>query len=111
MSRGGAGPAAACAQTVLSDTFVPGVDKPVYTHSCSFAANEHREREPNAVKGRNHLASAPELENVTGQYFASSTPKKSSKRSYSQSDIDRLWQVSSALVGLESDSERSTNLP
>ena len=58
-----------------------------------------------------HLASAPELDNVTGQYFANSTPKKSSKRSYSQSDIDRLWQVSSALVGLESDSERSTNLP
>src|SRR6476620_2784614 len=58
-----------------------------------------------------HLASAPELEDVTDQYFANSTPKKSSKRSYSQSDIDRLWQVSSALVGLESDSERSTNLP
>ncbi|BCW71128.1 SDR family NAD(P)-dependent oxidoreductase [Arthrobacter sp. NicSoilB8] len=58
-----------------------------------------------------HLASAPELENVTGQYFADSTPKKSSKRSYSQADADRLWQVSAALVGLESDSERSTNLP
>ena len=58
-----------------------------------------------------HLASAPELENVTGQYFANSTPKKSSKRSYSRADADRLWQLSAALVGLESDSERSTNLP
>ena len=58
-----------------------------------------------------YLASAPELENVTGQYFANSTPRKSSKRSYSQADADRLWQVSTALVGLESDSERSTNLP
>jgi NAD(P)-dependent dehydrogenase (short-subunit alcohol dehydrogenase family) len=57
-----------------------------------------------------YLASAPELENVTGQYFANSTPKKSSKRSYNQADADRLWQVSTALVGLESDSERSTNL-
>jgi NAD(P)-dependent dehydrogenase (short-subunit alcohol dehydrogenase family) len=58
-----------------------------------------------------YLASAPELENVTGQYFANSTSKKSSKRSYNQADADRLWQVSTALVGLESDSERSTNLP
>jgi retinol dehydrogenase 14 len=58
-----------------------------------------------------HLASAPELETVTGQYFANSTPKKSSKRSYSQADADRLWRVSAALVGLESDTERSTKLP
>ncbi|WP_261382455.1 SDR family NAD(P)-dependent oxidoreductase [Arthrobacter sp. UKPF54-2] len=58
-----------------------------------------------------HLASAPELENVTGQYFANSTAKKSSERSYSQADADRLWRLSTALVGLESDSERSTNLP
>jgi NAD(P)-dependent dehydrogenase (short-subunit alcohol dehydrogenase family) len=58
-----------------------------------------------------HLASAPELESVTGQYFANSTPKKSSKRSYSQADADRLWRVSAALVGLESDTERSTKLP
>lgn len=58
-----------------------------------------------------HLASAPELENVTGQYFANSTVKKSSKRSYSRAAADRLWQVSASLVGLEPDSERSTNLP
>jgi len=58
-----------------------------------------------------HLASAPELEDVTGRYFANSAPKKSSKRSYNQADADRLWQLSTALVGLESDSERSTNLP
>jgi NAD(P)-dependent dehydrogenase (short-subunit alcohol dehydrogenase family) len=58
-----------------------------------------------------HLASAPELENVTGQYFANSKARKSSRRSYRQADIERLWQVSSTLVGLESDSERSPNLP
>lgn len=58
-----------------------------------------------------YLASAPELEHVTGQYFANNTAKKSSKRSYSQADAALLWQVSAALVGLESDSERSTTLP
>lgn len=58
-----------------------------------------------------HLASAPELEHVTGQYFANSKARKSTKRSYRQADADRLWQVSAALVGLDSDSERSTILP
>ena len=58
-----------------------------------------------------YLASAPELETVTGQYFANSKPKKSSKRSYGQADADRLWQVSAALVGLDSDKERSTIRP
>ena len=31
-----------------------------------------------------HLASAPELEQVTGRYFANSKPKRSSKRSYDE---------------------------
>jgi retinol dehydrogenase 14 len=49
-----------------------------------------------------HLASSPELEGVTGGFFASSKPRKSSKRSYDQATAARLWQVSAALVGLPS---------
>ena len=47
-----------------------------------------------------HLASAPDLEQVTGRYFARSKPRRSSKRSYDQAAAARLWQVSAALVGL-----------
>ena len=47
-----------------------------------------------------HLASAPDLEQVTGRYFANSQPKRSSKRSYDQAAAARLWQVSADLVGL-----------
>ena len=47
-----------------------------------------------------HLASAPELEQVTGQYFANSQLKKSSERSYDEATAARLWQVSADLVGL-----------
>ena len=47
-----------------------------------------------------HLASARELEQVSGQYFSSSRPKKSSERSYDQAAAARLWQVSDDLVGL-----------
>jgi retinol dehydrogenase 14 len=46
------------------------------------------------------VASAPELERVTGRYFANRRPKRSSKRSYDQAVAARLWQVSAELVGL-----------
>jgi retinol dehydrogenase-14 len=47
-----------------------------------------------------HLASAPELQSVTGRYFADRRPKRSSRRSYDQAVAARLWQVSAELVGL-----------
>jgi retinol dehydrogenase-14 len=47
-----------------------------------------------------HLASAPDLEQVTGRYFANSKAKRSSKRSYDEVAAARLWQVSADLVGL-----------
>ena len=45
-----------------------------------------------------HLASAPDLDQVTGQYFAASKPKRSSKASYDEAVAARLWQVSADLV-------------
>ena len=45
-----------------------------------------------------HLASCPDLEQVSGRYFANSKPKKSSKRSYDEATAARLWQVSTDLV-------------
>ena len=45
-----------------------------------------------------HLASAPGLDRVTGQYFANSRPKRSSKASYDTAVAARLWQVSADLV-------------
>jgi retinol dehydrogenase 14 len=47
-----------------------------------------------------HLASSPEVEGVTGQYFANRKPKTSSKTSYDTAAAARLWQVSAALTGL-----------
>ena len=47
-----------------------------------------------------HLASAPDLEQVTGRYFASSKPRRSSSRSYDLAAAARLWQVSADLAGL-----------
>jgi retinol dehydrogenase 14 len=45
-----------------------------------------------------HLASAPDLDQVTGQYFADSKPKHSSKASYDEAVATRLWTVSADLV-------------
>jgi retinol dehydrogenase 14 len=47
-----------------------------------------------------HLASAPELEPVTGRYFTNHKLQRSSPRSYDEAVAARLWQVSAALVGL-----------
>jgi NAD(P)-dependent dehydrogenase (short-subunit alcohol dehydrogenase family) len=47
-----------------------------------------------------HLASAPDLEQVTGRYFANRTPRRSSERSYDKAAAARLWEVSLGLVGL-----------
>jgi NAD(P)-dependent dehydrogenase (short-subunit alcohol dehydrogenase family) len=47
-----------------------------------------------------HVASAPELAEVTGRYFVRRTPTRSSPRSYDQAVAGRLWQISAEPVGL-----------
>jgi NAD(P)-dependent dehydrogenase (short-subunit alcohol dehydrogenase family) len=47
-----------------------------------------------------HLASAPDLAQVTGRYYANRKPRRSSKASYDQATAARLWRVSAELVGL-----------
>ena len=45
-----------------------------------------------------HLASSPEVEGVTGTYFANSRPRRSSRASYDRGTATRLWQISEDLV-------------
>ena len=47
-----------------------------------------------------HVASAPDLDQVTGRYFANSKPRRSGQRSYDKAVAARLWRVSADLVGL-----------
>lgn len=54
-----------------------------------------------------HLASAPDLDQVTGRYFASGKLKNSSERSYDEAAAARLWQVSVTLVDPAGHSGRS----
>ena len=46
-----------------------------------------------------HVASAPDLEQVTGAYFAAGRPRSSAARSYDEAAAARLWQVSAHLTG------------
>src|ERR1019366_5666815 len=46
-----------------------------------------------------YLASSPEVEGVTGKYFADSKPKTSGPSSYDTAAAARLWQISVDLVG------------
>lgn len=47
-----------------------------------------------------YLASAPEVEGVSGQYFAKKKPVQSSKISYDTAVAQHLWQLSEELTGL-----------
>jgi retinol dehydrogenase 14 len=47
-----------------------------------------------------YLASAPQAEGLSGQYFANREAKRSNKSSYDAVATARLWQVSADLVGL-----------
>ena len=46
-----------------------------------------------------YLASSPDVEGITGRYFANSKPKASKRASYDTEAGNRLWQVSADLVG------------
>lgn len=47
-----------------------------------------------------HLASSPDVEGVSGRYFANRTAKQSNTLSYDEAAAARLWRVSADLVGL-----------
>jgi NAD(P)-dependent dehydrogenase (short-subunit alcohol dehydrogenase family) len=47
-----------------------------------------------------YLASSPEIDGITGQYFTNRKPRRSNKASYDTAAAARLWQVSADLVGL-----------
>ena len=47
-----------------------------------------------------YLASSPDVEGITGQYFANRKPRTASKHAYDTDTASRLWQVSMDLVGI-----------
>ena len=47
-----------------------------------------------------YLASSPEVEGVTGQYFVKSIPKRSAAISYNESLQRHLWEQSAQLVNV-----------
>jgi NAD(P)-dependent dehydrogenase (short-subunit alcohol dehydrogenase family) len=49
------------------------------------------------------LASAPEAEGATGQYFANRQSRKSNDVSYDVAAAARLWRISEGLVGIATD--------
>ena len=47
-----------------------------------------------------YLASSPEVEGITGRYYANRKPKTSSNASYDTAAAARLWQASAGLAGM-----------
>jgi NAD(P)-dependent dehydrogenase (short-subunit alcohol dehydrogenase family) len=55
-----------------------------------------------------YLASSPEVENVTGQYFVNCRPVKSSASTYDESAARRLWDIGAELIKLDINKEDRT---
>jgi NAD(P)-dependent dehydrogenase (short-subunit alcohol dehydrogenase family) len=53
------------------------------------------------------VASAPDLELITGRYFDNGKPRRSAANSYDEATATRLWQVSADLVGLAAPAQSS----
>jgi NAD(P)-dependent dehydrogenase (short-subunit alcohol dehydrogenase family) len=49
-----------------------------------------------------YLASSPEVEGITGQYFVNSKVRDSSRESYDEASARRLWEVSNQMTRLAS---------
>jgi NAD(P)-dependent dehydrogenase (short-subunit alcohol dehydrogenase family) len=47
-----------------------------------------------------YLASSPEVEGVTGQYFVKCKPRRSAAASYDEAAQRRLWEISEQMTGL-----------
>jgi retinol dehydrogenase 14 len=47
-----------------------------------------------------YLACSPQVQGVTGRYFANRKPKTAAKPAYDTAAVARLWQVSADLAGL-----------
>lgn len=52
-----------------------------------------------------YLATSPEVEGVSGKYYADKRPVRSSSVSYDPDAAQRLWEISSQLVGLDARGE------
>ena len=48
-----------------------------------------------------YLASSPDLDGVTGQFFVNGKPRAANKVAYDPAMLARLWRTSVGLVGME----------
>lgn len=48
-----------------------------------------------------YLASSPEVEEITGKYFANKESRESSEKSYNREDSKRLWEICAEITGLD----------
>jgi NAD(P)-dependent dehydrogenase (short-subunit alcohol dehydrogenase family) len=48
-----------------------------------------------------YLASAPDVDGVTGQFFVDGKPRSANKVAYDPAMLARLWQTSAGMVGME----------
>ncbi|MEE9340796.1 MAG: SDR family oxidoreductase [Thermoplasmata archaeon] len=89
---------------VTVNSFTPGMAKTnlgrYMSRGAQFIFRLLAKKTENGAATAIYLASSPEVDGVTGKYFADCRPAKSSKLSYDEDTAKRLWDVSEQLTGL-----------
>ncbi len=81
---------------VTANALTPGVVRTKLLHVYFSGGTSTEEGAATPV----YLASNPDVENVSGAYFVEGRRARSSEASHNQELAERLWQVSSEMVGL-----------
>ena len=98
--QAGTGVTATAAHPGVARTAFGTEDPTAMTRAMTLIARPFMKTPAQAAATPVYLASSPEVEGVTGRYFANRRPKKSSKSSYDTAAAARLWRLSAGLTGL-----------
>jgi NAD(P)-dependent dehydrogenase (short-subunit alcohol dehydrogenase family) len=89
-------PGATATDGPLNDPYLPAFRRAMYRLARLFFQRPEKGAETSI-----YLASAPEVEGVTGRYFINKRPVRSSPESYNPTTAQSLWRVSAQMVGLD----------
>ena len=87
---------------VVRTGFAAEDPSPMWKIVLPLSDHSSRRREQGAATSI-YLASSPDVEGITGKYFAKGRTEMSSRSSYDKTAALRLWQISADLVGRATD--------
>ena len=99
---GGSGVTATCLHPGFVRTDFGAEDQAWFFSIISHAVRPFLKTPAQGARSSIYLASSPDMQGVTAQFFVNSKPKTANKVAYDADMTRRLWDVSAGLVGMSS---------